>query len=50
MKTNHIIGIIIILLSYLVMWGLILKSKNIVEKINDNKLKTLREIEKKLKL
>ncbi|MFW6006659.1 MAG: hypothetical protein ACOC4G_07625 [Bacillota bacterium] len=50
MNINYILGILIIVLSYIGMWGLILKSKNIVEKISENKLKSLREIERKLKL
>lgn len=47
---NYVIGIIIILVTYICMWGLMIKSKNIVEDISENRLKSLREIEKKLKL
>ena len=43
MSIIQVIGILIIFISYLAMWGLIIKSKNIVEVISKKKLTKLRD-------
>ncbi|MFW5980136.1 MAG: hypothetical protein ACOC4G_02920 [Bacillota bacterium] len=50
MELVKIIGIVIILSAYLVIVGLVIKSKNIVESIKEKGLSKLREIEKELKI
>lgn len=37
MDKTTLIGIIIIIISYVTVWGFIIKSNNIIEKMNKNK-------------
>jgi len=48
MSFEHILGIIIVVAAYGALWYLVLYSRRIVEKIDDNHLKNLREIKQKL--
>jgi len=50
MSLNHILGIIIIVIAYGMLWYLVLYARKIIERIDDNRLKSLREIKRKLGL
>lgn len=50
MFLNHILGIIIIVIAYGMLWYLVLYARKIIEKIDDNRLKSLREIKRELGL
>ena len=44
MSLNHILGAIIIIIAYGMLWYLVLYGRKIVEKIDGNRLRNLREI------
>jgi len=50
MGINQIIGLVITIAAYGVIWGLVIKSKKIVDRISEKKLNKLREIEEELNL
>ena len=50
MSLDHTLGIIIVIAAYGVLWYLVLYSRKIVEKIDENGLKRLREIKRELGL
>ncbi len=50
MSLNHILGIIIITVAYGMLWYLVLYGRKIIEEIDDNSLRSLREIKRKLGL
>lgn len=50
MSLEHIAGIAIITVAYSILWYFVLRSRSIIEKINENGLKHLREIKRELGL
>ncbi len=50
MDITQIVGVIIVILAYLLVWFVAMKSKNIVEEINKKGLSKLREIQEEIKL
>ena len=50
MYLNHILGVIIITIAYGLLWYLVLYSRKIIEKIDDKRLRSLREIKRELRL
>ena len=50
MSLNHILGIIITVVAYGMLWYLVLYGRRIIERIDDSKLENLREIKQELGL
>ena len=50
MSLNHILGAIIIIIAYGMLWYLVLYGRKIIEKIDGNGLRSLREIKRELGL
>ncbi len=50
MSLNHILGIIIIVIAYGMLWFLVLYGRRIIERIDDSSLESLREIKRELGL
>ena len=50
MYLNHMLGAIIIIIAYGMLWYFVLYGRKIVEKIDDNRLGSLREIKRELGL
>ncbi len=50
MSLNHILGIIITVIAYGLLWYLVLYGRRIINRIDDSKLENLREIKQELGL
>ncbi len=50
MSLDHILGIIIIIIAYGLLWYLVLYGRRIIEKIDNSRLENLREIKRELGL
>ena len=50
MSLNHILGIIVVMLAYGLLWYLVLYGRRIIERIDGDRLENIREIKRELGL